>query len=390
MNDSDRTPPVSAQPAAPPPDSIPDEIEERDLALFRRITSTILTPEQEHNFLQVPGLYPEEETVLAIHWHPEFIPMELASRRIDTVFPNRTSDLIIPTQHNVLMSFGDYSGVEVDCYSSGFNQKVQLLLHFENAGLKRANSLKMILEHTWRYRSTQLFHYLHAVTRPDEEILDLAVRGTGADDNLVRFVRGYARKVEMLIEETASEIPPDMIKNKIVRNFFDGLRDRFPGNTIDRAQTFLASVKRTVKERFPLSYFYRTSEVIEEARAVGGCVVVPHPEQFWPVLLADYDVDGYEVWNPQSHTYTEFLISVVKRKNRKLGRSDRPLLVFMGDDTHLSEKVRPPEEQDPEKAAREVGLQPAWTDATIVKALALAGMNKKQIIREYRQRLSSG
>jgi hypothetical protein len=374
--------------ASAPADPISDEIEERDLALFKRITSTSLKSEQEHRFLRAPRVYPEEEAVLAIHWHPEFIPMELAARRIDIVFPNRASDLIIPTQHNMLTSFGDFTGVEVDCYSAGFNRKVQLLLHFENGRLTRAHSLELILEHTFRYRSTQLFHYLRAVTRPDAEILDLAARSTGADETLVRFVRGYTRKVERLIEETADQVPPQMIKNRIVRDFFDGLRDRFPGGVIDRAQIFLASVKQSVKERFPLSYFYRTSEVIEEARALGGCIVVPHPEQFWPVLLADYDVDGYEVWNPQSHTYTEFLISVVKNKNRRLRPSERPLLVFMGDDTHLSEKVRPPEEQDQEKAGREVGLQPAWEDGTIARALAVAGMNKRQIIQEYRQRLT--
>lgn len=389
MNASRATGPAS-QNSGSSPDRIPDEIQEKERVLFRRITSTSLTPEQEQRFLRAPNIFREEETVLAIHWHPEFIPMELATRRIDLVFPNRTSDLIIPTQHNVLTSLGAFSGVEVDCYSAGFNQKVQLLLHFEQARLARAHSLKLILEHTAKYRGTQLFHYLHAVTKPDAEILDLAARSTGADESLIRFVRVYTSKIEILLDEMADEIPPEMIKNKIVRNFFDGLRDQVPGKVIDRAQTFLACVKKTVKERFPLSYFYRTSEVIEEARAVGGCIVVPHPEQFWPILLADYDVDGYEVWNPQSHTYTEFLISVVNGKNRKMSVSERPLLVFMGDDTHLSEKVRAPEEQDREKAGREVGLQPAWKDATMMKALTRAGMNKLQVIQEYRRRLTGG
>jgi hypothetical protein len=372
------------------PGAIPDGIQEEDRTLFRRITSTTLTPDQERRFLQVPRVYPEEETVLAIHWHPEFIPMELAAKRIDVVFPHRTCELIIPTQHNTLTSLGDFAGVEVDCYSAGFNQKIQLLLHFERSRLAGAHSLELILDHTYRYRATQLFHYLYSITKPDAEILDLAARNTGADEGLVRFVRVHTGKIEEMIKEMGDDIPPEMIKNKMVRNFFDGLRERYPDGLIDRAQTFLAAVKKSVKARFPLNYFHRTSEVIEEARAVGCGIVVPHPEQFWPVLLADYDVDGYEVWTPQSHTYTEFLISVVNGKNRKLGPSERPLLVFMGDDTHLSEKVRAPEEQDQEKAGREVGLQPAWKDATISRALTRAGMDKKQIIREYRQRLAGG
>lgn len=379
-----------AKPAVSLFDSIPDGIEEEDLALFRRITSASLLPEQERQLLRPPKAYPEEETVLAVHWHPEFIPMELAARRIDTVFPNRSSDLIIPTQHNALTSFGEFTGVEVDCRSTSFNRKVELLLHFQNARVACAHSFKLMLEHTFRYRSIQLLHYLHAVTKPNEGILGSAVRNTGADETLLRFVRGYVRKLEKLIEETADLMPPERIKNKIVRDFFDGLRGRFPGNVIDRAQLLLASVGRAVKEEFPLDYFYRTSEIIEEARALGGCVVIPHPEKFWPVLLADYDVDGYEVWNPQSHTYTEFLISVVERRNRESGLSARPLLVFMGDDTHLSEKVRPPAEQDRKKADREIGLQPAWKDANIVSALALAGMDKRQIVEDYRQRLATG
>lgn len=66
--------------------------------------------------------------------------------------------------------------------------------------------------------------------------------------------------------------------------------------------------------------------------------MIPHPEQFWPILLTGYDVDGVEVWNPQSHRYTNFLVSVLNEKNRRMDSSERPLLIFMGDDTHMSEK----------------------------------------------------
>ncbi len=46
-------------------------------------------------------------------------------------------------------------------------------------------------------------------------------------------------------------------------------------------------------------------------------MVIPHPEQFWPILLADYDVDGYEVWNPQSREYTDFLIRALDNQNKR-------------------------------------------------------------------------
>ncbi len=185
--------------------------------------------------------------------------MALIGRRLEGMYPDKRNALIIPTQHNVITSYGDYAGVEVDCYSRGFNQKVQ--------------------------------------------------------------------------------------------------------------------------------YFYRTSEVIEEARALGAGIVIPHPEQFWPILLADYDIDGIEVWNPQSRKYTEFLISVINQKNRCSGFSKRNLLIFMGDDTHMAEKTRAPEVQDQEKAGREIGYQPAWDDLSIRKALIRAGASRRNVIQEYEARL---
>ncbi len=121
---------------------------------------------------------------------------------------------------------------------------------------------------------------------------------------------------------------------------------------------------------------------------MGGCVVIPHPEQFWPILLAEYDVDGYEVWNPQSQRYTDFLISVLNRKNSLLSNSEKRLLIFMGDDTHVGEKTRDPKEQEMEKTGREIGVQPAWDDLEIQKTLILGNVDKKRVIEEYRERLA--
>ena len=60
-----------------------------------------------------------------------------------------------------------------------------------------------------------------------------------------------------------------MIKNNILRNFFDGLRDQYGNALIDRAQVFLKAVNTRVKVEFPLQYFYRTLEVIEVRARVG-------------------------------------------------------------------------------------------------------------------------
>ena len=190
------------------------------------------------------------------------------------------------------------------------------------------------------------------------------------------------------MHENYAKISPYSIKNKVLPHFFDCLRSQCGTALIERCKTFMNAVKMIVKANFPLHYFYRASEVIEEARSLGAGIVIPHPEQFWPVLLTSYDVDGVEVWNPQSHRYTNFLVSVLNEKNRRMDSSERPLLIFMGDDTHMGEKTRNPGEQHPEKAAREIGLQPAWDDLGIRKTLILAGTSRKQVIEEYKKRLA--
>lgn len=385
MGDSIRL--ESKRPVAEPFLNLTEEITENDVCLFEHITTTELTAEQQKRLKTPSKVFPRQKSILAVHWHPEFIPMELTSARMAEMFPNSGKKLVIPTQHNELTTYGNYTGVEVDCYSKGFNQKVQLLLHFPNEVLVEAHRLRAMLLHTFKYRSHQLFEYMDTITRPVESRLQMAARDTGTSEELIRFVQTNVRKIQTLLEDRLDKIPPIMVKNKLLRNFFDGMRDTCGDGTIDRVQTFLKSVKERVKAGFSLKYFYRTSEVIEEARSLGGGVVVPHPEQFWPILLKDYDVDGIEVWNPQSRRYTDFLISVLNQRNRKRGAGDKKLITFMGDDTHLGEKVRDPAHQDPEKAGREVGLQPAWDDMGIRKTLIMAGVDREKVIDEYQSRL---
>ncbi|MGJ3521773.1 hypothetical protein ACR4XJ_01935 [Nitratidesulfovibrio sp. D1] len=390
--------------------ALSDDVTEQEDALFRSLVVTELAPWQEEQVTTPPAVHEAQREVLATHWHPEFVPMGLIRRRIETMFPGREEELIIPTQHNELTSWDGYTGVEVDCYSSGFNQKVQLLLHFESRRVAdgtpgdaptggcadapaplpgdRAHTLRSMLAHTRRYRASQLYDYVRAVVRPDDDAAGHAVRETGADDDVLAFARTMTGKFSRLLETHGADLPKDMVKNKLLRNFIDGLRGHWEDTFIDRVQAYLKAVKEQVKRRFPLGYFYRATEFIEEAHGLGGCVVIPHPEQFWPILLAEYDVDGYEVWNPQSSRYTEFLISVANRKNRGPGLSRREILVFMGDDCHLGEKTRPRDRQDTEKAAREVGLQPAWDDPAVRKRLSLTGVSRASVIRDYRARLA--
>lgn len=377
---------INFLPTAPPP--VPEEITESDRDYFNQVVTTELTQQQIDQILQADSCYPLEKSVIAIHWHPEHIPMELILKRIDTIFPNRKRQLIIPTQHNIITDLDGYSGVEVDCYSGGFNQKVQLLLHFESANIEKAHTLRKMLAHTFKYRSSQLFAFIDAIVSPHAEKLEGAARETGSNQALIDFVTAYVRKIKKMLEDDYDEISQFSVKNKVLRNFFDCLRREYDDLLIDRAQNFLTAVKKAVKADFPLQYFYRTSEIIEEARSVGAGIVIPHPEQFWPILLADYDVDGIEVWNPQSQRYTNFLISIINQKNQERSRNRRELLVFMGDDTHFGEKIKPLDQQKSEKARREVGVQPSWEDLDIQKSLIRGNFSKEGVITEYRSRLA--
>ncbi|MCB2183012.1 MAG: hypothetical protein KQH63_13340 [Desulfobulbaceae bacterium] len=368
-------------------EEVPEEITEKDRESFFHIVSIDLSKEQIDQVTTPALVLPHQNDIMAVHWHPEFVPMDLIEQRVNATFPNRKTELIIPTQHNVLMSYGEYSGVEVDCYSRSFNRKVQLLLHFKTANLGDATVLRAALEHTRKYRASQLFDFIHTIITPIGERIDAAARETGADEQLIHFVTLYTTKINTLLEENLDSIPRDNVKNKLLRNFFNTLREDYGNSYINRVQAFLKAVKVEVKKHFSPKYFFRTSEIIEEARSLGAGIVIPHPEQFWPILLAEYDVDGYEVWNPQSREFTDFLISTVIKKNKHLPLSARRHLVFTGDDTHMGEKVKPPDEQDVQKAAREIGVQPVWDDLSIRKKLIVAQMDKHNVIEDYMARL---
>ena len=364
------------------------DISEQDQKIYEDIVSIELTPAQQDMVSQPEQTFPKQKELLAIHWHPEWIPLELVAQRLEAMFPHAEEKLIIPTQHNQLMTFGDYAGVEIDCYSSGFQRKVQLLLHFNAAKVEDAGVLKAMLAHTFKYRSSQLFQFMETITNPAfGEDLEEAVVATGASEEVVAFVRFYTARLARLIDLNEAATPPQMIKNKLLGEFIDAQGDRHPTVNLKRALLLLGAVKKIVKSKFSLDYFYRASEVIEEVRSLGGGVVIPHPEQFWPILLADYDVDGYEVWNPQSREYTEFLIRALTRKNREGCQGSRELLIFMGDDCHLSVKIKDPARVERAKLEREVGLQPPWDELTISKTLSLANASRSQVINDYRARL---
>jgi len=364
------------------------EITEWEQEVYERLVSVNLNEEQVERIIHPATTHEKEDAVLAIHWHPEMVPLELVRKRLHAMYPNAVHTLIIPTQHNELMIYDDYAGTEVDCRAAAFNRKIQILLHFAKEKIAEAHVLKSMIAHTYKYRQTQFFEFMDTILEPAyEDRLQEAARLTGTEAALVAFTREHTRKLFNLVIKNFSATPQISFKNKLLINYFHALRECYESHKIERAVVFLAGVKEIVKKHFRLDYFYEVNEIIEETRALGGGLIVPHPEQFWPVLLADYDVDGYEVWNPQSREFTEFLIQVVVKKNKELRGGKRPLLVTMGDDTHLSEKILAPTVQQPDKAAREVGFQPAWQDFSIRKSLNMGDFEKHKIIEEYRRRL---
>ncbi|MGE0434548.1 MAG: hypothetical protein AB7S36_19980, partial [Planctomycetota bacterium] len=352
------------------------ELTEWDHHAWQDIVRVDLSPEQMQRIVTPAAVHPLQTSVLAVHWHPEFVPVDLIRQRIEATFPNKRTELIIPTQHNVITSYGDLSGVEIDCYARSFQRKVQFLAHFEKSKTDSpaADKLRSMLKHTFQYRTGQLWEFINTLLEPSlESRMQEAARKTGADEKMVAFVRQETRKVRELIHVHMDTTPAEAIRNKALKWWFDALRAQHSAAFIDRVQVFVQAVKEVVKRHFNLEYFYEAHEIIEEVRGLGGCIVIPHPEQFWPALLEDYDVDAWEVWNPQSREYTEFLINALIRENHA-GRHRRPILITMGDDCHMGEKVRDPSLQDTEKSRREIGVQPPWSDMPIQKALRIANI----------------
>ena len=366
------------------------ELTDWDQEIYKKLVTDKLSIKQINSIVNPDKVFCNEGSVLAIHWHPETVPVDLAEKRISKMFPDRKKELIIPTQHNILLGYHKYWGTEVDCYAPEFNRKVQLLLHFKEKKLKKADILRSMLQHTFKYRSSQFYDILDTILDPKyEERVNEAVEATATDEETVQFVRTYAGKLKMLVDENYNKTPIVSIKNKLLPNYLTQLKVFYNTRIINRSLVFVKEIKRIVKERFELGYFYSIHEIIEEVRGLGGGIVIPHPEQFWPVLLADYDVDGIEVWNPQSREYTDFLINVTIKKNRTKQYRNRPLLICMGDDTHLGEKLKDPADQNKTKASREIGYQDAWEDILVQKSLLRGNITKDLIIDSYKERLDS-
>ncbi len=67
------------------PGKISEAITAADEALFDTITATRLSEAQQERIATPPRILHQQASVLAIHWHPEFVPMSLIGRRIEAM-----------------------------------------------------------------------------------------------------------------------------------------------------------------------------------------------------------------------------------------------------------------------------------------------------------------
>jgi hypothetical protein len=360
------------------------DLDEASQRLFDRLTSVELSAEERRRVAKPDRTAPEAERFLAVHWHPERAPLELVRQRLEAAFPRARDSLIIPTPHNQAAVFEPYAGVEADAYDQGYGLKIHLLFHFSADRLPRAGVFLDMMERTYRYRARQLLEILDLLAGP--AVFDVPGLPSGeialAARNMARFC---AVRLRELVDRSGLIGTPrdELLKNRLLPDFMDALAGQDP--CLSPALGVVRAAKKKVKAAFQPANFYSPREIIEEARALGAGVVIPHPPFFWPVLLDDLDVDGWEIWNSSSPRHAEFLARALARANEARGSRRRRLLAFMGDDTHLSSKYRPAPGGG--KDGREIGFQDPWLEPDLSRLLAETGQSLAGTLTEYRARL---
>jgi hypothetical protein len=360
-----------------------DQPEAADWAVFDGLTGVGLS-DQEARLATSPTMVDESEReVFAIHFHPEWVPMRLLEERIRRAFPNARGRLAIPTQHNILQGLDGFAGVEVDCFAREYGVKVQLLVHLRADRLLKGGAFAAMVERTFRYRALQLLDILEQLVDPDRA-MGRAVEALGPDPATSGLARSFALRLRRMIEDSEVLGTPraEMLKNRLLPDY---IKRRWAGGPegLERLLAFIERVKALVKARVVPGRLHTPRELIEEARALGAGVVIPHPPRFWPALLDDLDVDGWEVWNSSTPDHAPFLIDCLARK----AGARRPLLAFMGDDTHMSSKIRPEAPAKKGSDKTEIGFQP-WDDPLLREAMRAKGQSRERTYSEYLSRIS--
>ncbi|MDR2198881.1 MAG: hypothetical protein LBR53_05405 [Deltaproteobacteria bacterium] len=361
------------------------EPDREDREIFESLTSVDLAPEERIRAASPDQADETEREILALHFHPEWVPLDLIEARLKAAFPNAERRLVVPTQHNELQEMDGFAGVEADVYSSAFGQKIQLLVHLKSEKLEKAAKFQSMIKETFEYRALQLLDVLKQLQDPDEDILK-AVKKAGFHAESVEAGKYHAGKLRTLIEEGGVVGTPRAVtlKNRLLPDYIERKAEKRDAASLERLLSYAAHVKNLVKARQNPACFPEVRDLVEEARSLGAGVIVPHPPRFWPVLLDDLDVDGWEVWNSSSPDHLPFLIDCLERRKR----IKRELLAFMGDDTHMSSKIRPNRPTGKENPSAEIGFQPPWKDERVKARLKSAGQSRERTINEYLERIS--
>src|SRR5205085_7692369 len=124
------------------------------------------------------------------------------------------------------------------------HRKTQFLFHFRKERLEgRGDVFKGMLEHTFKYRTSQLFQFIETLIHPEfDHHVQEAAEEAGTQDGIIEFTRVYVRRIKELIEKNERTTAPEMIRNKLLVNFFDMLRADYNDRLINHVQAFLRSV----------------------------------------------------------------------------------------------------------------------------------------------------
>ncbi|MDR2405224.1 MAG: hypothetical protein LBE27_02520 [Deltaproteobacteria bacterium] len=362
------------------------EIDDEDWIIFNSLTNVKLSKDEVERAIMPDQVDEGEKDILAIHFHPEWVPMNLIEERLKNAFPNAKSRMVIPTQHNLIQGLDGYAGVEADVFAPDYNLKIQLLIHLQSKKLKKATKLKSMIEQTFQYRALQLLDYLEQIVNPDI-LMQKEIKKLGASLEVMEAAKFYAQKLRLMIGESviASSKRAEMLKNRLLTDFIliKGAPVLAPP-MMEKIMIYAKQVKNLVKARLNPNRFHHAKNLIEEARSHGAGIIIPHPPRFWPVMLDDLDVDGWEVWNSSTPDHTTFLIDCLTRRKKK----KRDFLAFMGDDTHMSSKIRPDISTKKGSPKSEIGFQPPWEFPDVKNALKAANQSRKRTINEYLERIS--
>jgi hypothetical protein len=82
-----------------------EEITDWDWRTFEKLTSVELDVREKERIVCPERVFEQNDPVLAIHWHPEMVPIPLVQKRIEAIYPHPQKTLITPPKQNKLLIY---------------------------------------------------------------------------------------------------------------------------------------------------------------------------------------------------------------------------------------------------------------------------------------------